>query len=159
MENAAMQIVAFLYFYIMPGLISKLNSVFSTFDLVEATAIALEQNHELIVELNKAQLNQGELSDQSFLPPYKNVTKKIRAEYGLQTDVMDLSFTGSFQSRFYLSLSGKQYSILSDDSKTDLLIKRYSEKIFGLIPENRLAAWNQFLQPSVRQQLINKLRS
>ena len=62
----------------------------------------LNQEHG-IVDINREQLLSGLDANGQQLGEYKPLSKQIRSEAGLQTDYIDLSFTGATQDSMYVS--------------------------------------------------------
>lgn len=131
---------------------------YQSINLIAETSDAMEVAHEQIVELNLEQLDEGTKSDGNYLPPYAATTIRYKKERSQQYSVMNLKDTNAFRSKFYLSLSGNQYSINSSDIKTSELTDNYSSEIFGLTDYNKPAAWS-ILRPIVVQQLKTKLHA
>lgn len=125
-------------------------------NLIAVAGEAMLDNTREIVQLNKDQLLDGQKSDQSQIGVYRPFTIESRSKKNLQTDYIDLRDTGAFQSRFEIRVNGNVYEITSTDSKNDMLVGNYGIEIFGLNPENKLIAWNEFMQPSVVRKLAQQ---
>lgn len=128
-----------------------------SFNIVDATAEAMIENDQQVLTLNKAQLyNAGLKNDNDIAGLYRSVgyaLEKNRMNPKPGYGVVDLKLTGQFYSQFYLKVSNDSYEIGSTDSKAEALVKRYSPLIFGLTPESRLKAWQDFLRAAVVKSL------
>ena len=104
---------------------------------------AIEENAIDIVDLNKAQmLVLGIDSEENPLGLYAPKTKKIRQAKGLQTDYIDLRFTGDFQNSMEILPDGNnKYELIASDGKwngneiSPTLSQRYPNAL-GLIKDN-----------------------
>jgi len=142
------------------GLIARLNEVFQNLDIVELTAIAAKENEVKMVDLNRDQMNEGVASTGDFIrPDYTPFTVAQKRLKGQRYDVVTLRDTGAFQDNMYQTISGSQYDFFSRDSKAVDLHTKYAPEIFGLTPDSRKKAWNEFLANSVRSQINTKLQS
>ena len=141
------------------GLISRLNEVFQSLDLVELTAIAAKENEVKMVDLNRDQMNEGILSTGNTIePPYTQFTVDHKIKKHQRYDVVTLRDHGDFQDEMYQIISGRQYDYFSHNYIAGKLQFNYSPEIFGLTPESRRKAWNKFLANSVRTQINTKLQ-
>ena len=68
--------------------------------------------------------------------------------------VVDLLLTGNFQKEMILETDDRDYQILSTDDKTDDLVSKYGENIFGIAPENKTEA--QALNTKKLAELLKK---
>lgn len=97
----------------------------------------LTDNEEDVLDLNKAQLlNAGVDSEGVPLGEYSARTKEERQKKGLQTDFIDLRYTGEFQDKMDLIKTGEaERTLTSTDSKwqSGELSDRFPDAI-GLTP-------------------------
>jgi hypothetical protein len=111
--------------------------------LVKTSAnMAIDKNKEDIVDLNKAQmLVLGVDADGDQLGEYAPLSVEIRDDAGLQTDYIDLRFTGKFQDSMNIKKKDKGFELIATDGKWDgnsispTLKERWPDAL-GLIPDN-----------------------
>lgn len=151
----------------MPGLDSILE-LLSTVQTVErnlsdGTYIrkALEQNQEKIVELNVEQLYDYGINSLGIridtYAPYSPYTVYIKKEKGQPYDRVTLRDTGDFHSSFEVIFNPASFYITATDSKTQELIDRYGENIFGLTAENRTEFTKEYVVPEVIKDLRKEI--
>jgi hypothetical protein len=92
---------------------------------------AIEKNEEVIMELNKQQLDRGLDSKGKSLGRYKNFNYKGRFT------PIDLKLKGDYRDKFTLGVDDKGSEIFSQDWKADIMDWRYGEDITG-IPDQLL---------------------
>lgn len=98
----------------------------------------LETHQEEVKDLNREQMLQGRNKDGSFInPPYRPATVAIKAAKGQENRFVTLRDTNSFQSKMTLILKGSTFDMSSTDEKTDMLIGKYGNLIFGLTDQNK----------------------
>jgi hypothetical protein len=89
-----------------------------------------------IAEINREQLLSGIDAEGNPLGEYRESTKAARRRRGLQTDYIDLKFTGKFQRSFEIDKKGDDYSLTAKDPKwEDKLMQRWPDAI-GIQKEN-----------------------
>lgn len=109
-------------------------------DVVE---IYYNDNKEEILDLNKAQLlNSGVDSEGKPLGEYAPFTVEERQKKGLQTDFIDLRYTGKFQDRMQLSKNGVkgEREMTSRDPKwgsDDGVLRKAFPDAIGLTPNSQ----------------------
>lgn len=142
--------------------IAELNRRFNTADISKFAGEAVQKYEAEIVEANKEQLQDGELSNtQPIRPKYKSdwyakmkQTMNGKPDYGTP----DLKNEGGFYAGFKVFLQGRyQYRISSTDSKTSLLSDKYKPEIFGLNQRNTREVGERYVQPDFVQRLKNFL--
>jgi len=83
-----------------------------------------------IEEINRQQLLSGFDAEGNPLGEYKESTKRIRRSRGLQTDFIDLRFTGKFQKSLTTEKSGDDYYLTATDPKwEDKLTQRWPDAV------------------------------
>lgn len=99
---------------------------------------ALNKHQADITELNKKQLEKGEKADGSMFEEYSHRTVKIRQIEGnpVKGRLIALYDTGDFWKGFWSIAKDGKLSMLSKDQKTNMLISKYGESIFGLTDSN-----------------------
>ena len=115
---------------------------------------SIEENKDDILDLNKAQMIVlGVDSDNSKLGEYAPLSVQERKKKGLQTDYIDLRFTGDFQDSMTVKKEGKGFAIDATDGKWDgneispTLSQQFPDAL-GLTPEN---------ENTVTEIIINKI--
>ena len=136
--------------------IDELLNILNSIDPIKEAGIGMEEAKDKVIDLNHQQLLKGQRADGSSLGTYRPFTIAKRREKGRQTSFVDLFYEGDFQNKFDLRVSSDTYEIFSTDSKSDKLQDKYGDNIFGLQVENRLRAWNEFIQPLVVRNLANR---
>ena len=96
-------------------------------------AIAAEKNEKKLVEINVDQLNKGLLSTGEKITP--DYSPSYAAKKGFKTP--NLKLEGDFQRGIGIERRNDFLVYDSTDFKSDKLIKKYSENIFGIAPQNR----------------------
>lgn len=106
----------------MPGTVEDLIVKLKNLEafVVKVGNKAIGDNSDEILDLNKAQmLVAGVDANSQQLGDYAPMSIEIRQEKGLQTDHIDLRFTGEFQNSMVLKKEGNTYEIDATDSKWD----------------------------------------
>lgn len=106
--------------------------------VVEKVAdIAIEENESDIVALNIAQMVVLGVDNEGVqLGEYAPMSVQIREEEELQTDYIDLRFTGDFQESIELNATAEGFEIDATDSKWKNHIERRFPDALGLTDEN-----------------------
>lgn len=92
----------------------------------------------IMVDYNVMQLMDGKTSTGGFVePPYASPKYAEIKLHMNPKGVVDLNFTGSFHNNFFVKTKQFPIQIWSRDSKTNELVSKYEEEIFGLDPENK----------------------
>lgn len=111
--------------------------------VVEEAYRILAQIQDEVTQLNRDQLLEGKDSKgQKLTPKYRNKRYErakniINPKPGLGTP--DLKFKGDFQKSFYLIPKKDKkvsFKVFASDDKTEKLVGRYGEAIFGLSVDN-----------------------
>ena len=153
----------------MPGLnaISALLSAVETVErsMVDGTYVrrAVQENTDKIVELNVEQLYEYGINSLGIsidtYAPYSPYTIRVKNEKGQPTDRVTLRDTGDFHKSFEVVVGPVDFYITATDYKTDMLVERYGEKIFGLIPQNKIELAQKYLYPTVMTEINKELFS
>tara|TARA_R110002153_G_scaffold162901_6_gene315460 strand:+ start:290 stop:652 length:363 start_codon:yes stop_codon:yes gene_type:complete len=119
----------------------------------------VKEEAEVIVNYNtdKQLEDRGVGFDNKKLKPkYKRTTVSIKKRKGQPSDRVTLKDTGAFHKSFTLKAFSEFFTITATNNKTDKLVEKYGEKIFGLtIPnKNRVA---RDLRPKLIQKLKRRL--
>lgn len=151
----------------MPGLNSILG-LLSAAETVERnlnegfyTRKALEQNQQEIVEANVEQLYGYGINSLGIridtYQPYTPYTVRIKQEKGQPYDRVTLRDTGDFQKSFGVVFDPVGFYITATDYKTQDLIDKYGEKIFGLTKENRQEIAIKYVLPVVTEEIKREI--
>lgn len=151
----------------MPGLNSILG-LLSTVETVERnlndgfyTRKALEQNSQKIVELNVEQLYEYGINSLGIridtYDPYSTYTVRVKKEKGQPYDRVTLRDTGDFHRSFEVVFGPASFYITATDSKTQMLVERYGERIFGLTTENKKELTEKYVVPEITKEIRREL--
>ena len=153
----------------MPGLnaISALLSAVETVErsMVDGTYVrrAVQENTDKIVELNVEQLYEYGINSLGIsidtYAPYSPYTVRVKNEKGQPTDRVTLRDTGDFHKSFEVVVGPIDFYITATDYKTDMLIEKYGEKIFGLTSQNKTELAQKYLYPAVMTEINKELFS
>ena len=113
----------------------------------------IDQKTEMILDLNRQQLDQGLRADGTALPPYSPRTVKEKILMGKQSDPMNLEDTGSFRAKMGVRKYKDNLEIYSEDSKEALLLGKYGE-VEGLTDQNKDVV-SQSMIPDLIQEAVN----
>ena len=106
----------------------------------EAEDYVFENNEwrEEVLDMERERLFSGSNADGSAIKPaYTPVTVLIKKKKGQPADRVTLFDTGAFHGAFTMERKGDTVLFSSSDSKTEKLVDKYGEGIFGLNEENR----------------------
>ena len=124
---------------------------------------AVQENTDKIVELNVEQLYEYGINSLGIsidtYAPYSPYTVRVKNEKGQPTDRVTLRDTGDFHKSFGAVVGPVDFYITATDYKTDMLVERYGEKIFGLIPQNKTELVQKYLYPAVMTEINKELFS
>lgn len=138
--------------------------IFIRDNINEVMREVMEENESLqalAIKLNREQLsNQGVDSTGTKLGSYADRSAYLRSQAGLQTNFIDLNFSGDFQDQFIIqdATGDSIFSINSENWKRNILVERlgtrpgFGEDIFGLTKENL-----EVLKDAMREPLKAKI--
>lgn len=118
------------------ALLARLNNIQPNSDRIARDIMSSRDFEYIMVELNREQLDKGQKSDGTLLPPYAPSTVKRKAKKGQQTAPMNLKDKGDFRQGMRVRTFAKKSEIFSTDDKNALLQNKYGRAIFGLLPGN-----------------------
>ena len=144
----------FLYFCIMRTIFDYMQFVKNVRDNIpQQTEGIINRNKDKIIALNtKDQLyNKGEDSLGLSLKPYSFFTVEIKQLIGQPYDRTTLNYSGAFYNGFYLTYDKSTFKLnfASNDSKSNELVGKYGENIFGLTLENQKTLNNEIILPEL----------
>ena len=120
-------------------------------EVLEETIVeVIEQESDVFIELNQAQLLDGIDSLGENMPKYSENT--LQNKPNATSDRYTLLDTGDFHRGFYVETYVGEFKIESSDSKNDMLIEENGEDIFGLTEENFDKAFNE-IRPIVKEKI------
>lgn len=93
------------------------------------------KNEDEIVDLNtEGQLSEGQYANEGYLPDYSPTSVEV---FGKPAGAIRLFDEGDFYRGFYLRTKEFPFFVDSKDSKTDMLVEKYGEDIFGFTKESK----------------------
>jgi hypothetical protein len=116
--------------------VKELHTKTSRINLESMKSEAVRLQLGYIAEVNRQQLRKGETGtgtpiSPSYAPGYGKYKSGLSSYYAA-TGTPDLFLSGTFQNKIRAFLSGKEYKLTSDDSKTGKLTGKYGVDIFGI---------------------------
>lgn len=126
-------------------------------ELEQLALDAAMEHYDVIIDMNvEDQLfKRGIDSTGNQLPSYAPITIHIKQAKGQPTDRMTLRDEGDFHSRFRIERTADGLRILSEDYKTEMLVRNYGEEIFGLTEENLQTFIEDCVYPQLKK-IINE---
>lgn len=121
----------------------------------------VEENKEIVLDLNtEEQLFEKGIDSkgEKILPNYTPYTVNIKQVLGQPTDRVTLRNTGNFHNSFYLKRAAKEIEISATDEKTEALVDKYGNEIFGLTPENLEEISENYVKPALEQKIKDLLK-
>lgn len=143
------------------GLLSAVETVERGLNDGFYTKKALEQNRQKVIELNVEQLYDYGINSLGIridtYDPYSPYTVRIKKEKEQPYDRVTLRDTGDFHRSFGVVFDPTSFYITATDSKTQMLVERYGERIFGLTAENRKELTEKYVIPEVTKEIRQEL--
>lgn len=133
------------------------------FDAERVFIESIEETDNYAIDMNTDQLYHGWTSEEERLIP------SYGFDYGFMKNMMnslpgfrnpDLKLTGDFHDAFFVSrekLYSGYFEIDSTDWKTQHLVNRYGEKIFGLNPDNETEYFRGHVMDQFAVEVMNRL--
>ena len=138
------------------GVVNNLKRIQS--DFIEEILKDIVTNNALeIIDLNtKDQLSRDGVDNEGvdITPSYSNPYKRFKELINQPSDRVTLKLTGDFHKSFFIDINNKSFRIDAKDSKTEGLVKKYGEKIFGLTDSNL----DLFKELIVQPELIERIK-
>ena len=133
----------------MKNRIAKYKSVIRNRVLAGINVILLKHK-QTVIDFNQFQLQSGfNAEGKKITPPYSPSTERIKKSKGDVFDRVTLYDTGAFYRGFLLQGVEFPFRILSSDSKTPLLAKKYGP-IFGLDRESQRELNTVYLKKDIQ---------
>lgn len=101
-------------------------------------------------DLNIDQLEDGKRADGTSLPDYSPVSVAV---YGKPAGAMTLRDTGAFHKSIKLKADKTEANLYATDPKTDYLKDMYGDEIIGLNEGNVEVLKNDYIRPSVKENI------
>lgn len=119
--------------------ISQLIRNIKAMEVRDVIQESIDDTKQALVRLQKLQMLFGERSDGKKIGKYRSIPYAIRKQTinplaGFKQ--VDLRLTGDFHSGLFADVRDDKVVFDSLDSKTDILLDKYGEKIFGLNKKN-----------------------
>jgi hypothetical protein len=134
--------------------IEEVNNI----DLGEVIKESVLQFEDVILQMNKEQLDKGESSEGWHFSPYSAPYAKWRQKRGLQTANKDFKVTGEFRDDFYLLAFNKFYEVGSKNRKAEWLENKWSNDLYNLTDENKdRLLWEKGLADVIIDNFINRI--
>lgn len=114
----------------------------------------IEDNEPFILDMNSEDqlyeqgINRTGVKIESYMP-YSPITIEIKQGKGQPTNRVTLRDEGDFEASFYLIVNDEQFEITASDIKTEDLVYKYGEEIFGLTEENLSELIWQYIYPAL----------
>lgn len=123
---------------------------------VDAPKITLDEaekeGDEMIILNQDDQLDLGiDNRGKKIRPPYKKLTIKLKKLKGQPTDRVTLHDEGDFYRGMHTERTGKGIYIDSKDKKTEKLVTKYGDQIFGLNRNNLKEFIDSYLKPRMQE--------
>lgn len=131
----------------------------SGFNLLEELQEAVIETSGDAITLNQGQMSLGRRSDGTEITPsYSDLTIEIKEQKGQETRWVTLRDTSEFWDDMFVDVNSNAYELSSANGKTDKLIKKYGDKIFGLSKESKREEYIPFyLLPALQHRISYKL--
>lgn len=127
-------------------------------NLNRAMSQAMEKNKDVFEDAQLVQFDSGKNADGRSRGTYRPFTKLKKRMKGQPTDRVTLKDTGSFYNKTKAVRRGKSIELKSTDSKTDEIIDKYGEKVFGLDEQTMSLLVIPRIKPTFVQQVKNQLK-
>lgn len=141
------------------GLIDKFKKVGEELDTGEIAKKIVRDNDNILIDMNaqdqlyaKGVNRLGVRIDE--YQPYRPLTIQVKIEKRQPYDRVTLKDTGEFYDSFYVETAEDRFYIKASDEKTNWLIKKYGDEIFGLTNDS-LA---EFINDYVKDEAYNRVK-
>jgi len=136
-------------------------AVFEKVDIENSVALAIDQTAEEFVKTQQQQLSTGIRADGKVIINVKTGSDEYSPSYakykGFKKPI-NLKDKGDFYRGIFVDVRTNTVVIDSADEKTQSLLDRYGEKIFGLDAENAAIYSNEYMAPAAIKLVNNGLR-
>lgn len=127
---------------------------FEKVNLTELLGEVVAENPQLLTDLNRKQLKEGQNKEGRTLNKYRSSSyakrkNEMNPAPGLGNP--DLYLTGAFQSSFVVDVRGDDVVFSAGDSKAPALEAKYGPAIFGLTDESKTEARPELVQGAAKK--------
>ncbi len=130
--------------------IIALHNRLQKFDSAKAIDNAIDATVNDLVELNRDRMAEG-LRSNGVVMPYYSTASVVK--FGKEPGPILLLDTGSFQQNIVVKRDGDVIDTFSRDSKNDMLVEIYDEKIFGTGGNYKKQYIRENLRPALRVEI------
>lgn len=128
-------------------------------DIHRESKIAVGKTTEAMIALNKEQLEAGYGADGKRIGRYRSqvyaqMKNAMNPLPGLGN--VDLILTGAFSDSFQVDVNGDEIERIATDSKTDVLIDKYGDDVFGLTDNNQEFYNEEVFYPVMADQVTDQ---
>lgn len=111
---------------------------YKSFNINELVNFAVKKVEGKISLYNKEQLyDKGIKNDNTpVIPEYTPLTIKLKKAKGQRTDHVTLKDTGAFYNSIFVVYSPNSFKLYARNNKTQKLVKKYGDDIFGITETN-----------------------
>lgn len=111
---------------------------------------ALDETMDAVEDINRERMLDGVKADGKQMPHYSFISQTV---YGYPDEPIKLKATGAFQAGITAKREGEVIHESSDDGKTDMLVERYGENIFGMGGSYKKQYQDEHLRPSLNKKI------
>lgn len=128
-------------------------------DLKAAIPDLVIKQEAALIDLNTSQLEMGMYSDDFPIEPiyanddYADFKKSLGSKAPFRTP--NLNLDGGFYQGFEMAVNGTDYSFNSSDWKTEHLVDKYGQDIFGLSEKNKAIFAKEILIYEIREYITS----
>lgn len=127
-----------------------LRRKFETLDTDKVVIDSMNATADDLEEKNRERMLDGVKADGSVMPHYSYISQTV---YGYPDEPIKLRDTGAFQRAIVVKLEGGKVVTESTDEKTDMLVERYGEDIFGTFGDYK----SEYLKDSLRPEINRRI--
>lgn len=124
---------------------------FQALDTDKIAVEAMTATADDLEEKNRERMLEGVRADGSMMPHYSYISQTV---YGYPDEPIKLKDTGAFQAAIEVKVESSTVVTTSTDEKTDMLVGRYGNKIFGTFGDFK----NEYIRESLRPEVMKRIR-
>lgn len=133
----------------MATILGMLNKV-KALDTDKVIDDAIEETLPDVEAINRERMLDGVKSDGSIMPNYSIISQEV---YGYPDEPIKLRDTGAFHAGITAKRQGDAIVQTSTDSKTEMLVDRYGETIFGTGGSYKKQYQDENLRPAMNKKI------